>query len=94
MAAPRLDLYPGRRMSVDIDLFTGALYGNIDFEAIESYLKRTFSYVHGNFGGITGMGKSYLIGLIKAILSSSISFMLTIRFFRHPSRRTGADGDC
>ena len=57
-----LSLHLGHRMSVDIDLFTDASYGSIDFDAIESYLKQTFSYVHGDFGGGTIMGKSYLIG--------------------------------
>jgi hypothetical protein len=57
-----LSLHLGHRMSVDIDLFTAASYGSIDFDAIESYLKRTFKYVEGDFGGNPGMGKSYLVG--------------------------------
>ena len=57
-----LSLYWGHRMSVDIDLFTDAPYGSIDFELIESFLKDNFGYVQGNFGGNAGMGKSYLVG--------------------------------
>jgi hypothetical protein len=57
-----LSLQLGHRMSIDIDLFTDAAYGSIDFDTIENYLKRTFVYVHGDFGGGTVMGKSYLIG--------------------------------
>ena len=57
-----LSLYLGHRMSVDIDLFTDATYGTINFDNIESYLKRAFGYVDGEFGGNPGMGKSYLIG--------------------------------
>jgi predicted nucleotidyltransferase component of viral defense system len=57
-----LSLHLGHRMSVDIDLFTDALYGSIDFGMIEDYLKKTFPYVRGDFGGGTIMGKSYLIG--------------------------------
>lgn len=57
-----LSLHLGHRMSVDIDLFTDALYGTIDFKAIEAYLQRTFKYVAGDFGGNPAMGKSYLIG--------------------------------
>ena len=57
-----LSLHLGHRMSVDIDLFTDAPYRSIDFDAIESFIKRTFGYVQGEFGGIPGLGKSYLIG--------------------------------
>jgi len=57
-----LSLYWGHRMSVDIDLFTEAPYGSIDFEAIESFLKDNFEYIDGEFGSNPGMGKSYLVG--------------------------------
>lgn len=57
-----LSLHLGHRMSVDIDLFTDAIYGSIDFDGIEDYLKKDFPFVSGNFGGKSGMGKSYLIG--------------------------------
>jgi predicted nucleotidyltransferase component of viral defense system len=57
-----LSLYWGHRMSVDIDLFTDAPYGSIDFGTIELFLKNNFGYVQGNFGGNAGMGKSYLVG--------------------------------
>lgn len=57
-----LSLHLGHRMSVDIDLFTDAMYGSIDFDGIEAYLKKDFPFVSGEFGGKAGMGKSYLIG--------------------------------
>jgi len=57
-----LSLYLGHRMSVDIDLFTDAGYGSIDFDAIEAFLKKNFKYIDGEFGGNPGMGKSYLVG--------------------------------
>jgi len=57
-----LSLYLGHRMSIDIDLFTDATYGSQDFDAIESYLQKTFNYATGSFGESPGMGKSYLIG--------------------------------
>jgi predicted nucleotidyltransferase component of viral defense system len=60
-----LSLHLGHRMSVDIDLFTDADYGTIDFAAIEFFLKKSFSYVSGDFGGASGMGKSYLMGKNK-----------------------------
>ncbi len=57
-----LSLHLGHRMSVDIDLFTDAPYGSVDFDVIENFLMETFSYTDGDFGGASGMGKSYLIG--------------------------------
>lgn len=60
-----LSLHLGHRMSIDIDLFTDASYGSVDFDKIEQLLKETFSYTEGDFGGASGMGKSYLIGTNK-----------------------------
>lgn len=57
-----LSLHLGHRISVDIDLFTDATYRSIDFDAIDHYLRASFEYVAGDFGGNPGMGKSYLIG--------------------------------
>ena len=56
-----LSLYCGHRMSVDIDLFTEADYGTIDFETIDNYLKQNYSYFDTNNLPV-GMGKSYYIG--------------------------------
>lgn len=56
-----LSLYCGHRMSVDIDLFTEADYGTIDFDGIEDYLVKQFTYVDFNKLPV-GMGKSYFIG--------------------------------
>jgi len=77
-----LALHLGHRMSVDIDLFTDAMYGSIDFEVIEDYLKKTFPFVHGNFGGLTGMGKSYLIGPDKDHLIKLDIFYSNDPFFQ------------
>lgn len=57
-----LSLQLGHRMSVDIDLFTDSAYGTVDFELIEQFLKSNFPYVEGEFGGNSGLGKSYLVG--------------------------------
>jgi predicted nucleotidyltransferase component of viral defense system len=57
-----LSLQLGHRMSIDIDLFTDAPYGSVDFDLIETYLKKNFDHVDGKFGGNPGMGRSYLIG--------------------------------
>ena len=40
-----LSLQIGHRMSIDIDLFTDQAYGSIDFNAIDDYLRNTFSNV-------------------------------------------------
>ncbi|WP_245738612.1 nucleotidyl transferase AbiEii/AbiGii toxin family protein [Pedobacter rhizosphaerae] len=60
-----LSLHMGHRMSVDIDLFTDAAYGSIDFIAIENLLKNNFPFVSGDFGCSPTMGKSFLIGSDK-----------------------------
>jgi len=57
-----LSLQLGHRASIDIDLFTDAEYGSIDFENLESILKQTFTYVDTLSVDAVGMGKSYFIG--------------------------------
>jgi predicted nucleotidyltransferase component of viral defense system len=57
-----LSLHLGHRVSVDIDLFTDAAYGTIDFNVIENFLINTFDCVEGDFGGNAGMGKSFMVG--------------------------------
>lgn len=60
-----LSLLLGHRISVDIDLFTDAAYGSIDFDKIDSELIRSFPYVDIGFGGNNSIGKSYYIGKNK-----------------------------
>lgn len=57
-----LSLQIGHRMSDDIDLFTDAPYGSIDFDRIDSYLHRTFPYVDDAGVPLVAMGKSYAVG--------------------------------
>jgi len=57
-----LSLQLGHRMSVDIDLFTDAPYGSIDFDQIDIFLKGNFGYVDGSFGTLVANGRSYLVG--------------------------------
>ncbi len=57
-----LGLLLGHRMSEDIDLFTDAPYGSIDYGPVEKYLTDTFPYVSGDFGADPAFGKSYLVG--------------------------------
>lgn len=39
-----LSLYRGHRESLDIDMFTDVRYGSIDLDAIDQFLRSTFSY--------------------------------------------------
>ncbi|WP_372745277.1 nucleotidyl transferase AbiEii/AbiGii toxin family protein [Lutibacter sp.] len=57
-----LSLQLGHRESVDIDLFTDAEYGSVDFQKLESILEQTFTYVDTSSVGLVGMGKPYFIG--------------------------------
>ena len=56
-----LSLQLGHRKSIDIDLFTDAPYGTIDFTAIENFFKESFAYVSTNSGQV-GMGTSFFAG--------------------------------
>ena len=56
-----LSLQIGHRESIDIDLFSDAEYGTLDFNVIESYLKENFLYVDFS-DTIPAIGKSYFIG--------------------------------
>lgn len=60
-----LSLQLGHRKSDDIDLFTDAAYGSVDFDTIDGFLKRTFRYVSDPVSGPVGTGKSYLVGISK-----------------------------
>lgn len=60
-----LSLQLGHRMSIDIDLFSDADYGSIDFERLDNFLNSSFTFVD-HFSDIEpAMGKSYLIGTDK-----------------------------
>ncbi|MBF4515622.1 nucleotidyl transferase AbiEii/AbiGii toxin family protein [Flavobacterium sp. ANB] len=57
-----LSLYYGHRMSVDIDLFSDAEYGSLDFNSIDDYLRANYLYVDSMDITPVGMGKSYYVG--------------------------------
>ena len=57
-----LSLQLGHRVSVDIDLFTDAEYGSIDFDKLEYILTKTFPYVESLYKGGVAMGTSFFIG--------------------------------
>lgn len=63
-----LSLYYGHRLSVDIDLFTDAIYGSIDFKKIDLFLKSNFKYCEFIKSDVVGIGKSYYVGNKKSTL--------------------------
>lgn len=60
-----LSLQLGHRMSIDIDLFSDATYGSLDFKAIDIFLRSEFNYVDNSNELEPAMGKSYLVGTDK-----------------------------
>jgi hypothetical protein len=57
-----LSLQLGHRESVDIDLFSDVPYGEIDFNAIDKFIEKTFPYFN-HFSSLNpAFGKSYSIG--------------------------------
>lgn len=60
-----LSLRYGHRMSDDIDLFTEAEYGSLDFHHLQEVLRREFPYCYGDCGDVVGFGTSYIIGNSK-----------------------------
>jgi len=69
-----LSLQLGHRISVDIDLFTDADYGSIDFEEIDQSLLQTFNVVDMGYGGNQTIGKSYYVG-------ASLEHLVKLDFF-------------
>lgn len=57
-----LSLQLGHRESVDIDLFTDADYGSVDFSRLGQILNDNFDYVETSGNGEVGMGKPFFIG--------------------------------
>lgn len=57
-----LSLQVGHRISDDIDLFSSAEYGSIDFDEITHELRRLFEYIDESLPGVRGPGRSYFVG--------------------------------
>jgi hypothetical protein len=56
-----LSLQLGHRESIDIDLFSDAPYGSIDFDQIDHFLRQRFNYI--SFSTVsTAFGKAYFLG--------------------------------
>ena len=60
-----LSLQIGHRMSVDIDLFTDADYGSIDFEKIKPFLKNKYDFYSTSPVEIIAFGTYFKIGYSK-----------------------------
>ena len=60
-----LSLRYGHRMSDDIDLFTDAEYGSLDFHHLQNILRKEFPYCSGDCRDIVSFGVSYLVGNSK-----------------------------
>lgn len=60
-----LSLRYGHRMSDDIDLFTDAEYGLLDFHHLQEILRKEFTYCQGDCGDVVGFGASYIVGNSK-----------------------------
>lgn len=79
-----LSLQLGHRESVDIDLFSDAEYGSIDFTILENKLNQLFAHVDSLSMEMVGMGKSYFIGsnehdLVKLDLFYTDPFVFPVR---------------
>ncbi len=57
-----LSLQQGHRESIDIDLFTDAQYGSVDFIRLEEILNELFPYVDTSSVGEVVFGRSYFVG--------------------------------
>ena len=65
MGGTSLSLRYGHRMSDDIDLFTDAEYGTLDFHRLQEILRKEFPYCQGDCGNVVGFGTSYIVGNSK-----------------------------
>lgn len=79
-----LSLRYGHRRSDDIDLFTDADYGSLDFSLFEDYLKNNFPYYDcPDTSSIVGFGRMYYIGLDEEN-NVKLDLMYTDQFFGVP----------
>jgi len=83
-----LSLQLGNRISIDIDLFTDAPYGSIDFKAIDTFLIHHFQYGFGVNDMPVVMGKSYRVGK-DAYSAVKLDFYYTDEFIFKPLTADG-----
>lgn len=79
-----LSLRFGHRISDDIDLFTDAEYGSVDYPALERWLSANFPFFDNPYKeGPVGFGKMYYIGL-STDNAVKLDVMYTDKFFSEP----------
>jgi hypothetical protein len=78
-----LSLQLGHRKSVDIDLFTDAPYGSINFGNIDTFLRERYRYVSNPTTGPIAFGRSYFVGE-DAQQAIKIDIYYTDTFIRSP----------
>ena len=53
----------GHRASIDIDMFTEKEYGSIDFDRLENFFRKKYSYTfRPDISNIVSMGRSFYVG--------------------------------
>jgi hypothetical protein len=83
-----LSLQRGHRLSVDIDLFSDAIYGSIDFKKIDQFLRSKFEYVSPDLPDNVAMGMSYIAGK-NELDSFKLDIYYTDTFIRPLSNTEG-----
>ncbi|MBP3763607.1 MAG: nucleotidyl transferase AbiEii/AbiGii toxin family protein [Bacteroidales bacterium] len=83
-----LSLRLGHRMSIDIDLFSDAEYGTLDFHAIQAHLRNMFPYCAGDCGENAAMGTSYIVGTNRSE-AIKLDLFYTDRFIADMEREDG-----
>ena len=84
-----LSLRLGHRMSDDIDLFTDAQYGSLNFNIYETYLRTKFPYFEKvDKTSIVGFGRGYYIGNSKDDCIK-LDLMYTDEFIRDEEVKDG-----
>ncbi|WP_235526135.1 nucleotidyl transferase AbiEii/AbiGii toxin family protein [Pedobacter sp. Leaf216] len=78
-----LSLQLGNRISIDIDLFTDATYGSVNFKEIDSFLTNHFDFIFGVSNMPVAMGKSYRVGKDESTLVK-LDFYYTDNFIFEP----------
>jgi hypothetical protein len=84
-----LSLRYGHRKSEDIDLFTDAEYGSLNYGKIEEFLRKRFAYFDApDKSGILAFGRMYYIGL-DPDNAIKLDLMYTDRFLNAPENIIG-----
>lgn len=83
-----LSLQLGHRISLDIDLFTDALYGSIDFRILEQFLTSNFKFVDYFTLDNPAFGMSFTIGMDREN-SIKLDVYYTDEFIQPPLIKDG-----